>query len=117
GRASRAPNDLHHFAWRGREVAAIDVAARAIDGDPIALVNDDVAHDEQTLLEIDVHLPAADDGALAHAARDDGGVARHPAARREHRARGDDAVEVFWRGLVADEDNRLVVHRPRLGHV
>ena len=80
---------------------------RAVEREPVALV--DAASPftrEAAVLEVDVDVLAADDGALAHAARDDGGVARHSAARGEHRARGDDAVKVLGRRLVAHEDHR-----------
>jgi hypothetical protein len=54
-----------------------------------------------------VNVFAPDDGALAHATRDDRGVARHAATRGEHGAGGDDTVKVFRRRLVAHEDDRL----------
>ena len=72
---------------------------------------------EPPVLDVDVNVLAADDGALAHAARDDRGVARHAAARREHRARGDDAVKILRRRLVAHEDHVLARGRALLGDV
>ena len=72
---------------------------------------------KQRCFEIDLDVLAADDRALAHAARDDRGVARHPAARREHRARRDHAVEVLGRRLVAHENHALPGRRALLGDV
>jgi hypothetical protein len=99
------------------QIAEVNTPRRTVDGDPLSLVNPHVADGERAMLEVDLQLLAPDDRALAHAAGDDGGVARHSTARRQHRARGNDAVKVLRRGLIADEDHALSLLRPMLGDV
>ncbi len=96
------PNDIARD--RG-QITAEHAPRRAVEGDPFALVDRGAVDLEAAMLQVDLHLLAADDRALAHAARNDGGVARHSAARGEHRARGDHAVEILGRRLVADENH------------
>ena len=95
---------LHDLARHRRQVADEHAPGRAVERDPVALVHRDVARREARCSASTCMSCAADDRALAHAARDDGRVARHAAARGEHRARGDDAVEVLGRRLLAHED-------------
>ena len=64
-----------------------------------------------------MHVLGADDRALAHAAGNDGGVARHAATRGEHRLRRDDAVKVLGGRLIAHEDDVGTVARTLLSHI
>src|SRR2546430_8964348 len=64
-----------------------------------------------------MHVLGADDRALAHAAGNDGGVARHAATRREHRLRRNDAVKVLGGRLIAHEDDIGAVSRTLLSHI
>ena len=89
----------------------------AVDRDPVAFGDRRVADAEAPVFDVDVNVLAADDGALAHAARDDRGVARHPAARREHGARRDDAVKILRRRFVANENDPLAGRGALLGDV
>ena len=66
---------------------------------------------------VDAQRAAAGDAALAHAARHDGGVRGHAAARGEDALRGVHAVDVLGRGLDADEDHLLAALGARLGLV
>ncbi len=66
---------------------------------------------------VDVEVLAAGDARLAHPARDDRGVRRHPAVRGEDALRLDEAVDVVGRRLPADEDHRLAGLAALLGAV
>ena len=54
---------------------------------------------------VDAQRAGAGDAGLAHAARDDSRVRRHAAARRQNAFGGMHAVNVFRRGLDADQDH------------
>ena len=59
--------------------------------------------------------PAPADAGPPHAARDDGGVARHAAAHRQNALGGVHAVNVLGAGLDAHQDDRFAAARRRLG--
>src|SRR5262249_7447209 len=114
---AHAANHLHHLARRRRQVAAIDATRCTVERDPIALGDGRIVHAKATMYAVDVNVLTADDRALAHPARDDCSVTRHSAARREHRARRDDAVEILRRRLIAHENHVLTRVRTLLGHI
>ena len=97
----------------GLDLFAVDVAGRAVDGDPVSLFVGLSA--ELKLLVGFVHLDraAAGDAARAHAARDDSRVGGHTAADGQDALRVVHAFDVFRAGLQTDE-NDLVAG---LGHV
>ena len=66
---------------------------------------------------VDVEALAAGDARLAHPARDDSRVRRHPAVRGEDALRLDEPVDVVGRRLPADEDHRLAGLAVLLGGV
>lgn len=105
---------LHHLARHRREVADEDLARAAVEGDPVALVDLGLADEEALVAQVELDRRAADDGALPHPARHDGGVARHPAAGGEDRFGGDHPMEILRRGLVTDEDDGVPMGRARL---
>src|SRR5207249_11796790 len=59
----------------------------------------------------------ANDCTLSHATRNDSGVTRHPAARREHRLRGNDSVKVLRRRLVANKNHIRAAARALLSNI
>src|SRR3546814_16669337 len=65
----------------------------------------------------DLQAAGAGDAGTAHAARDDRGVAGHPAARGEDAPCLVHAVDVLRAGLGADEDDRLDPSRRLFGAV
>ena len=78
---------------------------RAVDGDDVALL-EGLAHDGQRLRRVvDADRAGAGDAGLAHAARDDGRVGGHAAARRQDALGGVHAVDVLGRGLDAHEND------------
>ena len=111
----------------GRDRAVVDVAAAAVEGDDVALLERDVLGraarvvvdgDRHRLrLVVHGHGAHAGDARLAHAARDDRRVARHPAARGEDAARGLHPVDVLRRRLDAHQDDRLALAGAALGLV
>ncbi|HEY5000042.1 MAG TPA: hypothetical protein VII36_12890, partial [Usitatibacter sp.] len=116
-RAARAPNDRNDFAWDGGQIAEVHAASRPVDGDPIPLVNGQVSDAETAVVEAHLELLASDDRALTHTACDNRGVAGHAAARREDRARRNDAVEVLGGSFFAHEDHSLAVVRAFHGDI
>ena len=81
-------------------------AGAAVDGDDVALVQHDVgAGDDDLLLGgVDLQLLNAADAGGAHAAGDDGGVARLAAVARKDALGGNHAGQVVGVGLPANED-------------
>ena len=91
----------------GLDAALIHLAGGAVEGNPVALAEGDIAHLEGLGLGIDERVAAAGHAALAHAAGDDGGVAGHAAAGGEDALGADHAGDVFGGGLGAAEDDLL----------
>ncbi len=90
---------------------------RAVERDPVALRDRRTVHAERVLLGVDRDVLASDHRALAHATRDHCGVTRHATASGKHGARGDNAVEVLGRGLLANEDHGVAFRVAPLGVV
>ena len=99
----------------GGDHAVVDVAGGAVEREPVALLEELAAEAEALALLVHRDLLAAGDAALAHAARDDGGVARHAAAHREDALGGLHALDVLRGRLQAHEDDLLAALLPRLG--
>ncbi len=90
------------------ELPGEHLAGRAVERDPVALARPSVPLTrERSRAVVDTQLARAGDTGLAHAARHDGGVRGHAAARSQHRLGRDHAVEVFGRGLDAHQDHLL----------
>ena len=90
-----------------RERPVEDLAGRAVDGDLVALVDDDVADRDGLGVGVDLDRRGAGDAGLAEAAGDDGRVARHAAVGGEHALGLEHAVDVVGGRLEADEDDGL----------
>ncbi len=88
-----------------RHRAGDHLAGGAVDGEDVALLERDAARGEGARSVIDADGAGTAHARLAHAARDDGGVRGHAAARREDALRGMHAVNVFRRGLDAHQDD------------
>ncbi len=112
GRPLRPGHDAHDFARDGWQRAAIDRATGAVDCQPISFLYDRPIDLKPAMPLVDMQVLAADHRALAHSARHDGRVARHPAACRDHSARGDNPAKVLWSRFVADQDHRLAIRPP-----
>ncbi len=103
--------DLRHL---DRHFAEHDDDLVAVDGEPLALLDDLVVDLHLLADDVDLDLLAAADAGLAHLAADDDGVRGRAA---DH---GDDAlgrrhtVDVVGAGLLAHEDDVLALVRP--GH-
>lgn len=96
----------------------VHLAAGAVDGDDVALLDDEAARrSHPALLGVDLQVLGAADTGLAHAAGDDGGVRGLAAARGQDALGGDHAVQVVRVGLAADQDDLLAGPRPLDGGV
>jgi hypothetical protein len=100
-----------------RHLADDDATGASVDREHVALAQLVAAEADGLRARVDVEAVAAGDARLAHAARDDGRVRGHPAVRREHALRLDEAVDVVGRRLPADEDDRLAGLAALLGGV
>jgi hypothetical protein len=92
---------------RHRQLAEHDRTGRAVDRDPVALLDDGVA--DRELLALDAHGLGTDDGRGPPASGDHGGVADETATRGEDALRRHHAVDVVGARLVADEDHVLTL--------
>ncbi len=94
----------------GLGLTEIDVGGGAVEGNPVAFLDDDVfrtdLHGELFLVLLDVQLAGADHAGQSHAARDYGGVARLAADRGEHALGDFHAVDVVGSCFLADQDDR-----------
>ena len=95
----------------GLHAAQEHLAGRAVHGKQFALADGCFVDGELLRGVVDPQIAGPGDARLAHAARYHGGVRCHAAAGREHRLRGDHAVEVFGRRLDAHQDHFFAVHR------
>ena len=90
----------------GRDLAGVDVAGAAVEGDPVAL-REAVAVDLKDLVGVAdadiVVIAAAGDAAGAHAAGDNGRMAGHAAAHGQDALRDLHAHDVLGAGLETDE--------------
>ena len=89
----------------------------AVDREHLAFGQCLTSEHDRARIEIDRERLAAGDTRLAHPARHDGRVRRHPAVRRQDAGRLDQAVDVVGRRLPADEDHALAPLAPLLGRV
>src|SRR5690606_7973568 len=91
-----------------RQLARDDFAGGAVDGDDIALADHDLASAghvdaEQPLRVIDLEITASGDAALAHAARDHGGVRGHAPTSREDCTGALHTLDVLGARLIAHQ--------------
>ena len=69
GGSQRLVNEhLDHFGWVGVHFAGDDFASEAVDAEPVAVMEDMVAHREGTCLVVDLQRRAADNADLTHLA-------------------------------------------------
>ena len=113
---------LHHAAEfaadgsvHGGDLAVVDAAGGAVDAQPVALDEGLAGEDELLVLLIHGDLGAAGDAAGAHAAGDDRRVRGHAAADGQDALRGLHALDIFGRGLQANQNNLLALFIPFLG--
>ena len=93
----------------GRDLAVIDVAGGAVQGDEVALVIDLAGHGQGLGFLVDLQLAAADDRSAAHAAGHDRRVGGHAAKDGQDALREVHALDVLRGGLAANEDNLFLV--------
>ena len=104
---------LHHGAVDNRHLAGEDLARGAVDGERLALADDQSRlGDEQAALRVDVERLGTAHAGLAHAACHDGRMRGLPAAAGEDARRRDHALEVIGVRLTPDEDHVLSGRRP-----
>ena len=100
-----------------RDLAEHDTPRAAVDRDHVPLVQHVPGEVGRPRLHVDRQRLAARHARLAHPARDDRGVRRHPAVRGQHPLRVDEAVNVVGRRLPAHEDDGLARPPELLGAV
>ena len=83
------------LGFLGRHLAEENVAGRAVERDPVAFVPRLVADRHRPCPVVDVHRSRAGNAALAHAARNHGGVRSHPAAGGQDALGHAHAAQVF----------------------
>ena len=94
---------------------AVDVACRAVEGDPVALCIGPAGKGELLVLLIHDDLAAARYAACTHAAGDDGGVRGHAAADGQNALGVMHALDVLRRGLETNENDLLALLGPLCG--
>jgi hypothetical protein len=109
---------LHDRGRHDRDLAQVDLAGGAVDGDDVALLDHVPAGDgHPAALGVDLQFLRAADTGLAHAAGDHGRVGGLAAAGGEDALGRDHAVEVVGVGLPADQDDLLTGAGPLHGRV
>ena len=98
----------------GGDDAVVDVAGGSVDGDPVALAERLAAENELLVLLVHLDFLAAGDAALAHAARNDGRMARHAAADGEDALRCLHALDILGARLKTHQNNLLSTSLPSL---
>ena len=88
-----------------RDIAEVDLAGGAIQGDVVALVDCVAAECEVLLILVHIHVTAAGDAAGAHASCDNGCMGGHAASHGQDALCGVHAVDVLRRGLLTDHDD------------
>ena len=88
------------------QLAFDHASGRAVERNPVALFEYLALHSHLACLLVDVDVARARHAALAHAARDHGGVAGHTATGGQNAFRDFHAVNVFRRGFGAHQDHR-----------
>ena len=117
GPAEQGVQFVRELRRQGRNLAQIDVAVGAVDGDDVALAQDDVADPGQPRPAVDGDALGAGDAGLAHAAGDHGGVRGLAAAAGQDALGGEEAVDVLRLGLLAYQDHLLAGTAEHLGLV
>ena len=103
------PNSPAILASTGDD-AVVDVAGRAVDGEPVALAEGLAVQGELLVLLVHRDLLAAGDAAGAHAAGDDGRVAGHAAADGENALRRGHALDILGAGLETDQNDLFLAY-------
>mmetsp|Transcript_29085 Transcript_29085/g.81397 ORF Transcript_29085/g.81397 Transcript_29085/m.81397 type:complete len:750 (+) Transcript_29085:379-2628(+) len=104
-----------HGGGLARHAAEDHLARRAIDRDPVALLQGAPREGHLARTFADRHLRQAADAGLPPPSGDDGRVAGHPAAGREDALASVHPPHVVRAGLVAHQDHLLVLLAPRRG--
>ena len=89
------------------DLAEVDIAGGAVDGDQVALADGVPADKGLAHLHVDVDALGAGDTGFAHAPRDHRGVRRLAAAGCQDALGGKKTVDVFRLGLLAQQDDAL----------
>ena len=89
----------------------------AVDREHLSFLHDAPVRPEPALLRVDLDILRPHDARLPHPAGDDRRMARHAAARGQHRACCDDPVEVLGARLRADQDDVAPAFRQGFGLV
>jgi hypothetical protein len=90
-----------------RDLAQIDLAGGAVDGDEVTLAEAGIAHIGLAAGDIDADALGTGDAGLAHAARHHGGMGGLAAAGGQDALGGEEAMDVLGLGLLADQDDLL----------
>ena len=99
---------LHHRGGHHRDLAEVDHAGGAVDGDDVTLADrHSPRRGEAAARDVDLKLVGAAHAGLAHPAGDHRRVAGLAAAAGQDAARGDHAVQVVRVGLAPDQDDVL----------
>ena len=106
-----------HFGVDRAHFAFVDDARRSVQRNPVAFFVFFVAYGNRAGLVVDLQVAGARNAALAHAARNDGRVRSHTAARGQNAVCGVHALQVFRRGFDADEDRLFTLFGPFFGVV
>ena len=106
-------HELQQLGIVGRGVKGVELAldhatGGAVERNPVARFEDLPFDPHLARLFIDVDVAGAGHAALAHAARDDGSVAGHAAARSQNARRHFHAVNVFRSGFGAHQNDRIL---------
>ena len=105
GPAQQGTQFRREFRFDGWNRAEIDLTSAAIDGDDIAFMQHFVTDDGLALVDIDQDVFRADHAGLAHATRHYRRVGSLAAATGQDAYRGEKAMNIFWLGFLAHQDN------------
>ena len=107
--------DLEDLGGLGVDLAFEDLAGRAVDRDPVALLDRPALDRHGVGGVVDEEVAAAGDADPAHLPGDQGGVGGHAAAGRQDALGRVHALDVLGRGLDAGQDDLLAALGPGLG--
>ncbi len=99
---------LDDFAGLGRHLAGEDLTGKAIDADPVAVLEHLAVDRHGPLGVVDIERLAADDAHLAHLPADQSGMARRSAERGQDAVSRLHATDILGAGLAANEDNSAI---------
>ena len=91
---------------RGGQLAAVDLADGAVDGDPVAFVNGFLADNDAPFAHVDLELGDAHHGGFAELPGHQGGVAGAASPAGENALGGQHAVHVVGLGFRPHHDDR-----------